>query len=261
VSSRSRPAIDFGTAAADYTLHRPGFPPEAFAAFAAHGIGRPGQRVLDLGTGTGTLARGFAARGCHAIGLDPSPGMIAAAATMPRSGAGALVFVRAWAESAPIRDHSCDVVCAGQCWHWFDRARAAREVARLLADHGRALLAYFTYLGGDGSPGTLTDDLVLRYHPAWGYAHHDGRWSGFIPDLTTAGLAIEHVIDEIVPVSFTHDAWRGRFRACNGVLVLPPDRVRAFDDELAALLARRWPDPFVVEHRIWAAIALPAGGR
>jgi SAM-dependent methyltransferase len=261
VNERTRPAIDFGAAATDYAIHRPGFPPETFEALAAHGLGHAGQRVLDLGTGTGSLARGFAARGCHAIGLDPSPGMLAAASGLPRPDAGTLGFVRAWAEAAPIRDRVCDVVCAGQCWHWFDRARVAAEVVRMLAPGGRAVIAYFTYLGGAGTPGTVTDDLVLAYHPGWGYAHHSGRWDDFFGDLTPAGLVIERVIDVLVEVPFSHAAWRGRFRACNGVLVLPPERVQAFDAELAVLLARRWPDPFVVEHRIWAAIARRADER
>jgi SAM-dependent methyltransferase len=255
VNERTRPAIDFGAAATDYTTHRPGFPAEAFDAFAAHDLGRPGQWVLDLGTGTGSLARGFAARGCRVIGLDPSPGMLEAARALPHPDTGTLGFVRAWAETVPIRDRACDLVCAGQCWHWFDRARAAAEVARLLAPRGRAVIAYFTYLGGPGTPGRVTDDLVLAYHPGWIYAHHTGRWDGFFADLTGAGLTIEHVIDQVVEVPFTHAAWRGRFRACNGVLVLPPDRVQAFDAELAVLLVRRWPDPFVVEHRFWAVIA------
>ncbi|PYR34277.1 MAG: hypothetical protein DMF89_25625 [Acidobacteria bacterium] len=38
-----------------------------------------GQRLLDLGTGTGALARRFAANGCHVVGVDISrPSLIQA---------------------------------------------------------------------------------------------------------------------------------------------------------------------------------------
>lgn len=60
--------IDFGLTAADYARHRAGFPDSIYEHFAAHGVGKPEQLILDLGTGTGTLARGFAARGCRASG-------------------------------------------------------------------------------------------------------------------------------------------------------------------------------------------------
>ena len=36
------------------------------------GIGLPGQHVVDLGSGTGALARGFAIRGCVVTGVDPA---------------------------------------------------------------------------------------------------------------------------------------------------------------------------------------------
>ncbi|MEM8709038.1 MAG: methyltransferase domain-containing protein, partial [Actinomycetota bacterium] len=61
----------FGNAAADYATHRAGFPDELFDRLAPHGIGRSGQRVVDLGTGTGTVARQLARRGCSVIGVDP----------------------------------------------------------------------------------------------------------------------------------------------------------------------------------------------
>ncbi|MCH8999378.1 MAG: hypothetical protein IID48_14120 [Proteobacteria bacterium] len=48
--------VDFGRTAADYARHRAGFPEELFKRLAARGIGRAGQRVLDLGSGIGSLA-------------------------------------------------------------------------------------------------------------------------------------------------------------------------------------------------------------
>ena len=52
--------IDFGKTAQDYGRYRAGFPSALFDRLATFDIGTTGQRVLDLGTGTGTLARGFA---------------------------------------------------------------------------------------------------------------------------------------------------------------------------------------------------------
>jgi 2-polyprenyl-3-methyl-5-hydroxy-6-metoxy-1,4-benzoquinol methylase len=65
-------SIDFGRTASDYGRHRAGFPPDFFARVAPWGVGIAEQKLLDLGTGTGTLARGFAMRGCRVTGLDPS---------------------------------------------------------------------------------------------------------------------------------------------------------------------------------------------
>ena len=54
---------DFGKTAADYGKHRAGFPAELFDRLAALGIVQAGMRTLDLGTGTGTVARSLAQRG------------------------------------------------------------------------------------------------------------------------------------------------------------------------------------------------------
>jgi predicted RNA methylase len=51
--------VDFAKTAEDYRRHRAGFPGSFFDRLAAYGIGHVGQRVVDLGTGTGTLARGL----------------------------------------------------------------------------------------------------------------------------------------------------------------------------------------------------------
>jgi SAM-dependent methyltransferase len=261
-------SVDFGRSADDYARHRPGFPPEFFERMAALGLGRAGQQVVDLGTGTGTLARGFAARGARAVGLDRSAEMLAAAAGLdataspaPGAGRSAVVpsFVRARAEATPVRDASVDLVCAGQCWHWFDRPAAAAEVARILAPGGCAAIAFFSYLADPGSLGAATEALVLRYQPGWEWAGKSGRYPEFFSDLGAAGLRFGGAIDFDLDVPFSHAAWRGRFRACNGVLTLPEERIAAFDRDLAGLLAAGYPEPLVVPHRVYAFLARKPG--
>ena len=56
------PEIDWSTSAADYARHRRGFPDAFFDRLAARRLVGPGRRAVDLGTGTGSLARGSAMR-------------------------------------------------------------------------------------------------------------------------------------------------------------------------------------------------------
>jgi hypothetical protein len=59
-----------------------------------------------------------------------------------------------------------------------------------------------------------------------------------------------------LPIRFTHEGWRGRIRACAGVLTLPAESIAAFDADLAELLAKRFPEqPLLVEHRIFGIVA------
>jgi len=51
---------NFGKAAEDYGTFRVGFPESIFDRLAEFNVGTPDDTVVDLGTGTGTLARGFA---------------------------------------------------------------------------------------------------------------------------------------------------------------------------------------------------------
>jgi len=92
--------VNFGLTASDYATHRAGFPDSFFERLAARGTLRGGLRVVDLGTGTGTVARGFALRGCRVTALDRAEPMMREAARLD-AGAGVRVDYRVAPRSAP----------------------------------------------------------------------------------------------------------------------------------------------------------------
>jgi len=252
--------VDFGRTASDYSVHRAGFPPDLFARVAPYGIGMPGQRLLDLGTGTGTLARGFALQGCRVTGLDPAPGMLEKARELDREAGVELNYVEGLAESTGVPDASFDVVTAGQCWHWFERSRAAAETVRLLRDGGAVLIAHFDWLPLPGSVAEATEALILAHNPQWSLAGGCGIYWRWFADLSTAGFIALESFSFDVDQLYSHESWRGRVRASAGVAAtLAPAAVERFDTEHAALLARHFPsEPLHVPHRVFALIGRKA---
>jgi SAM-dependent methyltransferase len=248
---------DFGTTAEDYSRHRAGFPDALFDRLRDRGIGLPGQTVVDLGTGTGTLARGFARRGCRVIGIDPSEPMLRAARVLDDE-AGIYVEYRvARAEASGLPSASAHVVCAGQCWHWFDRPRAALEALRVLRRGGRMLIAHFDWLPLPGNVVRATEELIEAHNPAWKLGWGTGVHPYAFGDLAEAGFLSLESFSFDVDVPYTREAWRGRIRASAGVGgTLDAPSVARFDRVLEALLAERFPAPTLrVPHRVFALCA------
>ncbi len=249
--------VDFGRTAQDYAAHRAGFPKGLFDRLAAMGIGRSGQRLLDLGTGTGTLARGFARRGVSVIGVDPAEPLLEQARRLSRR-EGAVVDYRVGrAEDIDAPEDTFDVVTAGQCWHWFDRPQAAAECLRVLVPGGALAICYFDWLPLPGNVVAATEALILEHNPEWPLSGGLGMYPLWTLDVAEAGFRGLETFSFDVTVGYTHEAWRGRIRASAGVAAsLPPDAVTAFDAELGELLLRDFPtEPLAVPHRVWALVA------
>jgi demethylmenaquinone methyltransferase/2-methoxy-6-polyprenyl-1,4-benzoquinol methylase len=108
----------------------------------------PGERVLDVATGTGMVAQELVRRyGCTVVGLDQSPGMLAGArarlAHDPTLAAKA-TFVEGEAERLPFADGELDHLTFTYLLRYVDDPGATlAELARVVRPGGRVAMLEF----------------------------------------------------------------------------------------------------------------------
>lgn len=145
----------------------------------------PGQRVLEIGCGTGNLSvRAKRAQpGVDFVGSDPDPLALARARRKARDLTG-IRFERGYAQRLPYPDASFDRVLSALMLHHLDpetKAAAAAEVARVLRPGGRLHLVDFTGQA-HGLHGALSRRVVKSGHV------EDHIGDGIPKLLGTAGL-------------------------------------------------------------------------
>jgi ubiquinone/menaquinone biosynthesis C-methylase UbiE len=256
--------VDFGKAATDYARYRIGFPDRFFEQLFAAGLVRPGSRVLDLGTGTGNVARGFATRGCIVTGLDKSAPLLEQAKLLDREAGLRIDYVLGTAEQTGLASHSFDAITAGQCWHWFERPKAAAEARRLLVRGGPLVLAHISRLPLAGGVVEATEKLIRKHNPTWyegvilrrGVNRDIGIQLEWFGDLYDAEFRDVESFTFDIFVPYSHEAWLGRIRASSGVAAsLSPDAVQRFNAALQELLTTRFPaEPLRIPHRVFGLI-------
>jgi len=248
---------DFGRTADDYAKHRPGFPDSLFERLDRFGIGRSGQELLDWGTGTGHLARGFARRGCRALGVDIAEELLAEARRLDLAEGLEIEYRLAHVEHTGLPSRKFDVISAGQCWHWFNRKAAAQEARRLLRPGGKLLIAHFDWLALPGTVVHATEELIERHNPSWKWAGGLGTYPQWLRDAQEAGFENIETFTYDLCVPFSREGWRGRVRASGGIRgTLHEEGVHLFDNDLDELLDRRFSDPILeIPHRVFALIA------
>ena len=253
---RAEPPIDYGLAAEDYGAFRQGFPLEFFRKLHTLQVGLPGQRLLDLGTGTGLLAREFARRGCLVTGVDFSARLLGVAEAANAFEVVRPRYLRLRAEATRLPAASFDVVAAATSWHLFNRPAAAKEARRLLRPGGRLLIAHLDWDTAPGTVAAATLRLMRRYGPG-GEGPASFVFPAWVEDLTAAGFGAWEVFGGTVALSYTPHGWRGRVRASQcGAPSLPREALDRFDASLGRMLARQFPGPLLsVEHRVFALLA------
>ena len=250
--------IDFGRHSDDYAAYRAG-PPTSFYRRIDAIIRLRGSRALDLATGPGTIALELGALGSSVVGIDISAEQIATArrVSKERNLEDNVHFAIAKAENTGLDAKSFDLATAGQCWHWFDSGAAMVEIRRVLRPDGVLAIAHYSYLAKHNPLARDTEDLILEFNPSWTMAGSTGMFPEQIEEVIHGGFRLVEQFCYHHDEEFSHARWRGRMRTCNGVGSggLSPSEVLRFDDALSRLLSRKYPDPMVVEHRVWCVVA------
>jgi demethylmenaquinone methyltransferase / 2-methoxy-6-polyprenyl-1,4-benzoquinol methylase len=106
---------------------------------------RPGQRILDVATGTGMVAFGLARRGATVIGLDQSEQMLAGARKRREAErAASITFIQGEAEDLPFADGEFDALTFTYLLRYVDDPGATmRELARVVKPGGRIGMVEF----------------------------------------------------------------------------------------------------------------------
>ncbi|MBT3275363.1 MAG: class I SAM-dependent methyltransferase [Spirochaetales bacterium] len=242
--------FDWGRTSTEYARYRDIYPESFYEKLHLLGIGVSGQRLLDLGTGTGVVPIHLHKYGTQIVGVDISEQQIAMAAEISMNLTPAIKWIVADAADTGLAGNSFDAVAAVQCWPYFDRERTLREICRLLVPMGQMMIAFMEWLPDEDTLTRKSLDLVSRYNPHWdahSTSRHEFRKHDFLG--TAFRLNTFHTYD--ADLEFTRESWTGRMRACRGMAAsLPASSVQEFSREHMTMLENEVPESFSVKHQI-----------
>jgi SAM-dependent methyltransferase len=157
MTGRVDPRERFSGAASGYARSRPSYPAPVVDWVLAEAAVEPGDRVADVGCGTGIFTRLLAARGMQVVGIDPNQDMLAEA----RAAGVPPEYQRGEAEATGLDEASVALVTAAQVFHWLDADRALAEFRRILRPGAHA--AAIWNLRGEGRLMEDYDVLLRRF--------------------------------------------------------------------------------------------------
>lgn len=135
----------FASTTAYYERYRLAYPQRLLTRVVALLGLEPGDPILDLGTGTGMLAIGFARLGMKVTAMDPEPNMLKMCEDNAK-----LAGVQLSLERASSYDLTADMgpfklVTMGRSFHWMDRLATLAMLAQIITDDGAVAFFHDTH--------------------------------------------------------------------------------------------------------------------
>jgi len=286
VTRRRRPESpwvgDYREHAAFYEAARPSYPDALIDRLVARAGVKPGDRVAEVGSGTGIFTRVLAGRGFEITGLEPDAAMRALAPDLP-----GVTWCDGRFESLGLGDGSQRWIVAAQSFQRADRPRALPEIRRCLGPGGHFSVVHYTLPQAENDVVSTTSALLRRHVPEY---HNPDRASPLRrrvsrvyaalpataqralyraanalgrPDLTSAGGAIvfsgdfeRALYDEACQrLRFDRDAYLALWSSRSRLAAIGGARFESFMKDLERMLVERRIDEIEVScvYGAWTA--------
>lgn len=194
----------FNSVAAEYAAVRPAYPKELFDDLAGV-VGGAGEKVLEIGCGSGQATQGLLDYGWEVVAVDPGDELVALAKARV---AGKITFHVMRFEAFNPQPASFRLVASAQAWHWVDPTVSFPKAAAALAPGG--WLAIFGHVPMP-PPRSMRERLEPIYREFAPDLWRPPPQVGYLPDGPLPGLVEESGL--FGPVTHRGYAWSERVSA------------------------------------------------
>jgi SAM-dependent methyltransferase len=195
----------FAGTVALYEELRPPYPAAFFREVAQQLRLAHAHALVDLGTGPGLLALGFSPYVGRIVGVDPEPGMIAAARAAASRASAALTLIESKTEELSGDVGSFDVVTIGRALHWMDREATLARFDTLVAPDGRILVCSSYSAKGEANPWLAEYDDARRAWSDASLGSESGSGARVHRDLAPFFRGSQFNLAEAIEVKTSHD--------------------------------------------------------
>lgn len=240
--------FDWGRISEDYARFRDIYPDIFYEKIIEMGLCVKGQRVLDIGTGTGVLPRNLYKYGAEFIGADISENQIKQARQLSTAAGMNISYIVSPAERLDFPDEYFDTITACQCYVYFDKDIIFSKIHKILKALGHFCILFMAWLPNESDIAFNSEKLILKYNPSWS-ASGMKRFAYDMPEQAKGLFEIETSMYYDLPVTFTRESWHGRMKACRGIGAssLSAKEIAEFEKEHVKYL-KSVPETFNIPH-------------